>query len=306
MRKSLLTSATFHLRLDVKGPLLIKSGMDTIGDTNMSPVLTYAYGETPYPYIPGTSLKGVLRSHVERIVRTLKGGTPVCLPYAFQAEAEQSCGKRLEGEKVKSEAYRKSCMACRLFGSLAFKGRTLFQDAYSPEPSKIQREIRDGVAIDRKTGGAAERAKYDLEVVVGGSFTTRLVVENFEGWQLGILALALRDMEEGRLPLGLGTSRGFGQIQANVSQIELRYPCMKPQRSPAGIESLMKEEEGRLYGLSAPWGGAEDAILPVPEDEGLWLVYRLQKEEERKALLGWSRQALQRFLESYHWNGGTP
>ena len=142
MRKRLLCEANFDLEIEVRGPLLIKSGVATLEGASMSPVLSYKYGDPPRPYIPGTSLKGVLRSHVERIARSLQAEPiPVCLPYEKEGP-EQSCGLRFNDKVPKPEVYRRSCLACKLFGSLQFRGRTLFNDAYAPDPKTIRTEVR--------------------------------------------------------------------------------------------------------------------------------------------------------------------
>ena len=61
------------------------------------------------------------------------------------------------------QAYHDSCPVCRLFGSTSFIGRVAISDAYLACSQKT--EQRDGVGIDRFTGGAAGQAKFDLEVV---------------------------------------------------------------------------------------------------------------------------------------------
>ncbi len=304
MRKRLLCSAQISFDIEVKGPLLIKSGQESIHGPDMSPVVTYASGEEAKPYIPGTSLKGVLRSHCERILRTLlPEKTPVCLPYLFESNhPERSCGKRLEKSELPTpELYRCSCMACKIFGSLAFRGRTFFTDGYAK--GEVKTEVRDGVAIDRKTGGAATGAKYDLMVVVKGLFQTSIAIENFESWQLGLLALGLRDMEEERLPLGLGTSRGLGHVKAHIHHISLRYPFDYTGQKILGIEARATKQEKAQYGFGkAP--EALDDILPPPQEDGVWNVYALDTEEKRKQLLSWSRRALQTYLPQDQWNQG--
>jgi len=304
MRKRLLCSAHISFDIEVKGPLLIKSGQESIHGPDMSPVVTYAHGEDAKPYIPGTSLKGVLRSHCERILRTLlPEKTPVCLPYLFEANhPERSCGKRLEKTELPTpELYRCSCMACKIFGSLAFRGRTFFTDAYAK--GKVETEVRDGVAIDRKTGGAANGAKYDLMVVIKGIFQTSLAIENFESWQLGLLALGLRDMEEERLPLGLGTSRGLGHVKAHIRNIGLRYPFSYAHKKILGLESLANAQEKSQYGFAPPPKDLDD-VLPIPTEDGVWNLYALDTAEDRQRLLAWSRRALQAHLPYDRWNEG--
>ena len=72
-------------------------------------------------------------------------------------------------------------------------------------------EVRDGVGIDRDLGSARKGIKYDYEVVPAGArFEIRIIVENAEDWELGLLLLSLKVIERGELPLGGKTTRGLG------------------------------------------------------------------------------------------------
>ncbi len=191
MLKKLVNEACFSLTLTTTGPLLIRSGTPTISagrNPDMTPVLTYRNGERQV-YIPGTSLKGVFRSHLEKIGRTVvtvktRG---ICDPF----NDNSFCGDKLQ--KVKDReykdkafptdlAYRQSCPICRLFGSTAYTGRISIDDAYLPENQISPRpEPRDGVGIDRFTGGAADKKLFNLEAVPSGvNFETQVYLRNFE------------------------------------------------------------------------------------------------------------------------------
>src|SRR5205814_1300265 len=113
-------------------------------------------------------------------------------------------------------AYANSCPTCRLFGSTSFTGRIAIGDAYLT--SKAATELRDGVGIDRLTGGASHGAKFELEVVsTGVIFETDIHLRNFEIWQLGMLFIVIQDMEDELIHLGSGRSRGLGKVTATIS-----------------------------------------------------------------------------------------
>ena len=78
MMRKWLCQADVTVHLEPVDPVLIKSGYATLDGPDMVPVQTFRDGKEAY-YFPGTSLKGVLRSHFERIARTLREGI-VCLP----------------------------------------------------------------------------------------------------------------------------------------------------------------------------------------------------------------------------------
>jgi CRISPR/Cas system CSM-associated protein Csm3 (group 7 of RAMP superfamily) len=113
-------------------------------------------------------------------------------------------------------------------------------------------ETRTGVAIDRILGSVAH-GPFDFEVVTRGAFATTIQLRNFEVWQLGLLALVLRDLEEGLIPIGFGKSRGLGDVEAKVNLFKVRYPSVVDEvRSNAvhtlyGIGKLATDEERRAY-----------------------------------------------------------
>ncbi len=256
MRRRKICELELAVDLEADGPILVKGGGESgILAVDMCFVRTRRgdpEGEAGDPYLPGTSLKGVIRSHAERVVRSLAGrDDAVCLPYEREEEKVKSCGSRY-GEKSKREAYAKSCLACRLFGSLAFGGRVAIADAYlvDREEVPVLLEVRDGVAIDRRTGAAVPRAKFQFEVLVQGRFRTRVLVDNFESWQVGMLIAALEDLLAGRLPVGMGTSRGLGRMKGAIREVRARWYGKAPS-SWAGIERLLPEEEAKRWGLFA-------------------------------------------------------
>ena len=160
MLRKWLCQADVNIEIEPVDPVLVKSGYTSLDGTDMAPVSTFLNGRRVY-YFPGTSLKGVLRSHFERIARTLQSGS-VCIPYydpkknirvPVEAEKEShGCSYRSSGENdVSSAAYADSCAACRLFGSLKFAGRFSIGDAYPLPDHEPIVESRNGVGIDRFT-----------------------------------------------------------------------------------------------------------------------------------------------------------
>jgi hypothetical protein len=81
------------------------------------------------------------------------------------------------------------------------------------------------VAVDRWTGGAAEGMLYsnlDLINISWDSIYLTLDVSRIDGNELpaiSLLLLCLRDLVDGRIPLGYGTNRGMGSI--NVKSINI-------------------------------------------------------------------------------------
>jgi len=289
MLKKLVNEAFFTLRITTTGPLLIKSGHATVVGPDMTPVMTSRNGKQEV-YLPGSSLKGVFRSHIEKIVCSLKPQV-VCYPFSGsesreadsrqrQQDYRSSCGatfNRLSNQRKKEKGaieleddtgfvYTNSCPACRLFGSTWFIGRVAIGDAYLITPQVT--EQRDGVGIDRLTGGSSHAAKFELEVVSAGvSFETDVHLRNFEIWQLGMLFAVLQDMEDGLIRLGSGRSRGLGSVTATISENK------KHDSSKGIVLSSMRgsnEPDSELWGLGRwlndeSYGTRKDDVLKLSE-----------------------------------------
>jgi CRISPR-associated RAMP protein (TIGR02581 family) len=282
MLKKLVNEALFTLNITTTGPLLIKSGQATVSGPDMTPVLTWRGGKREV-FIPGSSLKGVFRSHIEKIVCSLKPQV-VCYPFTVregrEADAQQrqqdyrpSCGdafNKLSNERKKDKSaipleddtdfvYANSCPTCRLFGSTWFIGRVAIGDAYLT--TQEFREQRDGVGIDRLTGGSSHSAKFELEVVSSGvSFQTRVHLRNFEIWQLGMLFAVLQDMEDGLIRLGSGRSRGLGSVEASLGVDGIAINTMRGSAEP----------DNEVWGLgrwlnNESYGTQKTDFLTLPE-----------------------------------------
>lgn len=236
MHSRWLNAARLCLELEPRGPVLIRSGIQTPDPTR--PQLEFVrtrharFGETIY--LPGSSLKGVLRSHAERCLRGL--GADVCMTF------DGPCGRNQPGDKHQIAVFQRQCPICRTFGSLKLAGRFALGDAYpwrldQTDQNEAREEIelanrterRFQVGIDREKGSAQGSALFDLEVAVAGRFQAEMHLRNFELWQLGLLAAVVRDVDTGFAAVGSGKSRGFGQMAARILWLELE--CAAPPGS---------------------------------------------------------------------------
>jgi len=293
MLRRTLCQADLVVELEPVDPILIKSGYATMDGPDMVPVVTYRSGQKEY-YFPGSSLKGVLRSHLERIARTLAPGS-VCIPYygvknppPIPVDAERQsygCGYRSRGDKDNSaEAYGDSCAICRMFGSLKFGGRFSVGDAYPIDRHKPTPEQRNGVGIDRFTGGTVSGVLFDLQALTGGKFRANIRLLNYELWQLAALNLLLIDLADEMIAIGSGRSRGLGRVRGSVTDYKLSYiPSISelaglyqiPSISElAGLYQLATDEERQGYGLH-DWSPNPAINLPTAQRRGLRTQYDL-------------------------------
>lgn len=268
MFQQALNQGTLTVRLRPEGPVLVKSGREagadpTIPDMNFVRTHHAGLGRETTVYLPGSSLKGTLRTYCERAARTV--GVSCCDPFEKNEKSKTSfCGKKWESEPDGAKRHGGSCTVCRLFGNTALGARLLVGDAYPTRETveaANQTEQRDGVGIDRLSGGTVPGALFTLEVVTRGEFEATLALENFELWQLGLLAIALRDLGSGLCPIGYGKSRGLGRMTVTLTRLEIGYPGR-----------FAAQEDGRdfatsLYGVSAfdvPEGYTFDHERPMP------------------------------------------
>jgi CRISPR-associated protein Csm3 len=267
MHGRLYNEAEFEIRLRPRTPLLIKSGAATGLDPTM-PDMAFvrtrrmdAKGNAfEDVYMPGSSLRGVLRAHAESLLRSIDL-RHACDPFRSKPEEESSLNcaclseKALEGHTEKkmdklsgAEAWRFSCYACRLFGNTGMASRLRVGDFYIEGADPLT-EVRHGVAIDRITGAVAH-GPFNLETVTDGEFRGTITLRNFTTGQLGLVAAALLDMSDGVVPIGHAKSRGLGRVELLFEKIAVRYPLNRdPQRKIKGIGALADQTTREVYRL---------------------------------------------------------
>jgi CRISPR/Cas system CSM-associated protein Csm3 (group 7 of RAMP superfamily) len=257
----------------------------------------------PNSLIPATSFKGVLRNASERILRSFDYSL-ACDPLiheAKQSEADAPSGlRRACSEEFddlhrshRTNLYDRICPACRLFGATVYAGRVMINDALldqssvSRTPDVIWREnqapegtLHTRIGIDRWTGGirytldgrgdritGATQTTYVLPP--GAEFGTSLTLRNFALWQLGLIALALRELDHGWMRLGAGSRKGMGRVKVEVAELRFRYPKDRYDRAlktrPADQSGILCAPQS-LLGLEAE---------PIVAGEEQWFGHNL-------------------------------
>lgn len=208
----------FAGRLRMESALHVGSGQGA-SHTDAT-VLRHADGR---PFIPGSSLKGALRSQLERLAQApalADEGVTSCLLYPEKQEESSApecptpgwvdAGK--DATQASEEQFEALCHTCTLFGSPILAGKVRIPDLDVIEQTYGgEVEVRDGVGIDRDRGKAVDGVKFDYEVVPGDTaFEFSLSVENPDPVELGLLAAGVREMQRGHVPVGGKTTRGLG------------------------------------------------------------------------------------------------
>jgi len=256
----------FQLTLRPQTPLLIVSGEPTGLDPSL-PDMQFVRTRRPdgeVIYIPGSSLRGVLRSHAERLVRSVNEN-------AACKVAEKNCLQKhnlREAELNGEEAYSKSCYICRLFGNTGIASRVKVSDFYPSGP--LLTDVRPGVAIDRVTGAVAH-GPFQMEMVTDGEFQGTITVRNFTLGQLGLLAAALLDIGEGLVPIGHAKSRGLGRVMFTEWKLTFRF-SRHPQGKVNGIGALADADTRKKYDLPEPDRDCVELDVQPRQERGFYVV----------------------------------
>lgn len=208
------------------------------------------------PMIPGTALKGVVRSYAEAISASCEGG------------------------KCKDT---KLCICCRIFGSTSLQGRVFFTDTDSVEPAdaglaiypmKVRRSggYKEGRrfyyhnkpeivrAIDERTQEITPQKEELVETVSWNvNFSGKIFFENLEKIELGLLLLAMGLYDEFPFypKLGGGKNRKLGSIRFDLTDgIEImesnRYESFSPKNRKENLDSWGREIIGEYLKSLSP------------------------------------------------------
>jgi CRISPR type III-B/RAMP module RAMP protein Cmr6 len=170
--------------------------------------------------IPGTSIKGAVRSVLEAISNS-------CVSQAGRREnyphTHKKCEFKPEKEKVDL------CRACKVFGTTGYAGRVNFSDAL-PETSNIEIEKIHELFPPKKNKGTRkfyQNKKFNpvgnrrpeqnyrfVEAVKKGSiFKTSLSFQNLTKEELGLLCYAMGVGQDYMIKVGGAKPRCFGTVR---------------------------------------------------------------------------------------------
>jgi len=205
--------------------LHIGGGRGTLAATD-SPIIR---GPDLKPFIPGSSLKGSFRSTVEKLAPSLNlsscglvedapcPGAPGLTQREFNDVKEG-----WDEAQLLLELSNRLCITCQLFGS-PFKASKIYFDDLRLVDWSGATQVRDGVAIDRDSERAADRLKYDFEVVPpSATFDLRVGLEEPDINDLALTCLGLSEFVAGFCGIGGKRSRGLGRCElTNLKVYEL-------------------------------------------------------------------------------------
>ena len=196
------------------------------------------------PVLPGSSIKGRLRSTCESLAHAL--GLSAC--FLDQRASKIACASDIDYySKVLRNDYkqllerpdhtarqrldwidRNTCQVCKLFGSPVKASKLRCSDGRL-EPGSWPRVVtlRDGVVLDRDSHTAVNGLKFDYEVIPPDtSFAILIDVENPTDAEIALLGAAIFEWHAGS-SLGGFTSRGLGRFRLDgisVSGVDFTRP----------------------------------------------------------------------------------
>jgi CRISPR/Cas system CSM-associated protein Csm3 (group 7 of RAMP superfamily) len=225
----------FDIDLHMSGPFLVndasrvkQKGDGTSGKPNHYALRTRG----DKALLPASSFHGSLRSHAERIARTIAGtagGGPVHAP-----------GPEMPDVRNKEELRNMDAVSC-LFGAPGWRA-PLHTTPFIAVGNDAAVGRQEFIAIDRFTGGGADALKFNAEAFTPNTaqgFTLRgslrldlnalanlmkhrdapsLAPGPVRSWATPIylLGFVLRDLREGDISFGFGRSKGYGACTATV------------------------------------------------------------------------------------------
>lgn len=201
------------------------------------------------PFIPGSSLRGVLRSHVERILFALfppPNRRSCCLFTEPEDEPPETIC--MAGNRAKCEAIQSGrdpvkpgdlvlCPVCQLFGSTLMAGRLKVSDALQPAGREKLPVVRDGVGIDRDTETAREKIKFNFELIdPGADFEFELHLENAGSTDFALLHIMLSELERG-MDVGGMRNRGLGRVRLTGYAVN----CFDLEEDLTGFHAYLRD-----------------------------------------------------------------
>jgi len=207
--------------------------------------------------IPGSSIKGAVRSIVEAITRSCVRVTRVKTQLIPDEYAP--CDRRKEYKR--SDGKKELCLACRLFGAQDYQGHVRFEDAVAQEGfvpvvgtpplwsplgggEDAKRYKRHGELPQRYLDDTTRKARgrkfyyhrsvpsneqtrreFDMRMCIesGAELPLRIHFLNLSEAELGVLLTALGQHPDHRFPIKLGGGKpvGLGSVQIILNRVTL-------------------------------------------------------------------------------------
>lgn len=199
----------FSNRYEIEGTIELKTPMRIGGGQNAA---MYSLSPAPViecfdagsgvfePYIPGSSLKGILRSTLERLVRTFDD-SKCCVSVGNKKEGMVLCGND-------------TCISCRMFGSMNGGAKVRIRDSHLTDECRTKEDwqgyLREQPHFGSPKPGKNGQMRPEESVSASTEFRFHIDLDNGTDEEAGLILLALREFSFNRAHLGGGSTRGHG------------------------------------------------------------------------------------------------
>lgn len=234
------------------------------------------------PFIPGSAFRGAFRAEIERRAPTMLGPQGRVKNDGELRDALKAAEDAVEEERLKAQHKDEWFNADavlqdqldlqlssieRLFGTVLWASPLLIPDlplltGLDMGQGTAEGEIRHGVGIDRDTGAAKDQLKYDFEVLPRDHrFRLLMRCEMPLDYQIDwerLLALGLRLLELGELPLGGRIARGVGQVKLQ----DLKVFTLDLNKKGAILDALLNgaAQSDQRYGTPYQGNWTQDIL----------------------------------------------
>jgi len=165
------------------------------------------------PYIPSSSIKGVLRSEAEKYAKA-RGW------FTCDVVSNPSYEEEMKGQlKEKYEP----CIVCRIFGGTTIASHITVLNARLMDGGKV--EIRTCVAICRTTGGQYPGRLFDVEYIAPyNRFKWGLIIEGYDivrgdGDEVDLINYLVKKFITDGFWIGGRRSIGHGLVKMNIKKV---------------------------------------------------------------------------------------
>jgi hypothetical protein len=231
-------------RVRIKLHVSLQSGLHIAGPGRIVALVDRPIELDPagYPLIPASSMRGRLRTHLERLLRAW--GEPVCTPPA----PERMC-PQIAFTPAPQDGY---CLACRLFGSPWRDAALVSDDLRLVDhqralSSELMRSGRTSLAIGRRLGVAQADRLFSMETTARALDEEPLRFEGYlhgqltrteTGWLLAAAQLITH--------VGGGKARGAGHLTVSIAGVEW-WQEQRWMAEPV-VNKLIEEALGEHHG----------------------------------------------------------
>jgi CRISPR/Cas system CSM-associated protein Csm3 (group 7 of RAMP superfamily) len=240
-----------------------------------------------YPYIPATSLRGVLRGWCEGMmgawkpdVASINGDGGINIE-ELEEDAREAAGNNPDPDRLDEARAQllleRLDLVSGLFGGARWRSKVEIDPARVPgrrkdaSPDEIAKLLTrlPHVAIDPHLGAADAGKLFETELVRPGvEFELTIRARNVQRWELGLLFLALESLNDPVFPTRIGghTRQGYGQVAFDLIDVQALGHDGTTNVLSAWVEAVLAGRSGRS--LQEPQSFVAECHLALQSEWG--------------------------------------